>query len=76
MSAVILRKAGTCINKQTQFFAQPVKERNFSNPFGWNTKEVRKYAGKALRKAFDEAQALMWDNPSEDLIRATSAFTQ
>lgn len=76
MSAVILRKAGTCVNKQIPFLAKPVKEKGFSLPFGWNVSEVRKYAGKALRTAFDLAQAEKWQNPEANLIRATNAFTQ
>jgi len=75
-SSVILRKSGTYTPKQIAEKALPVKDKGFFFPSSWNVSEVKKYAGKALRTAFKEAQALKWANPPAGLIRAHSAFTQ
>jgi len=75
-SSVILRKAGTFTPKKITEEIRPVKEKGFYCPSAWNFKEVEKYAGKALRTAYEEAQAYKWDNPDSNMIRAHSAFTQ
>jgi len=76
MPSIILRKAGTYTPKQIAEKALPVKDKGFFFPSSWNVSEVKKYAGKALRTAYKEAQAYKWDNPDSNMIRAHSAFTR
>ena len=75
MSAnVILRKSGTYAKPEIKEVPQPVKRDDYKRPFGWDIAETKKYAGKALRMAFDQAHALRSAQPNPDLIRAYGGF--
>jgi hypothetical protein len=75
MAVAILRKSGTYTKPVIKEVPQPVKQRDTYSPFGWDISETKKYAGKALRMAFDQAHALRSAKPDPNLIRAYGAFT-